>query len=204
MNIHANATTCPNSRELLAKQGDRAGLELCPGRRSSRGEQEDRRQVGRSAASGRVDGRPLLGPQAGPLEDPGSEGRGDRASSAAADDRGRDRRDPRHRPLDRLALASPDRARQALAPGASRAAQSLRALAAGRADPRRRQEARALQGSRQAGPHHPLPPGGRRLGGASTWPSTTPPAWCTPEYPARRAQGQTTARFLRACPALVP
>jgi hypothetical protein len=46
MNSHANAKTCPNSRELLASRVIEPGLELLRRCRSGRGEQEDRRQVG--------------------------------------------------------------------------------------------------------------------------------------------------------------
>ena len=60
-----------------------------------------------------------------------------------------------------------------------------------RADPRRRQEARALPGRRQAGPHHPLPQPGRRLG--------VLPRGDRRRHPARlrRGSAQTSAAPLR-------
>ena len=127
MKLHANARTCPKSRRLLVRAHRRRGLVAGGGGRGRRRQRADRAPSG--CAAGEPKARPGLidrssAPRRAPDAAAGRPGRGDRGAAAPADDRGRDRRVPRDGALDRLALAEADRARQALAPRAARAART--------------------------------------------------------------------------------
>ena len=193
-------------RALLRKQGliEQLGLELCPGRRSSRGEQEDRQPSGslggvgesrcadRSSAPRRVPRGPRL-----------RQGRGDRASSAAADDRRRDRRDPRQpsRPS-RFGFAGSGSA-SARAWQPPEPPTSLRALAAGRADPRPTSRGSGASGRRRGSLTTPLARSqGAGSGVLPAWRSTTPTRLAYVERSPRRAEGPASAAAVFRSPTL--
>ena len=81
MNLHANATTCPNSRELLAKRVSNEGWSHS-GRREPPASRPGPSPSGSPATRRGADERSLLGPQAGADEDRVL--RGSRRSSASA------------------------------------------------------------------------------------------------------------------------
>jgi hypothetical protein len=95
MNLHANARTCPNSRELLARRVIEEDWSYA---RAAQAAGVSKRTVAKRVARRRR-GESMADRSSAPrgaLEDSRSKGRGDRAPSPPPDDRGRDRGDPRH------------------------------------------------------------------------------------------------------------
>jgi transposase IS481 family protein/integrase-like protein len=171
MKLHANARTCPHSRRLavervleqgwtLAAAAEAAGVSVRSLSKWLRRFREEGEQglFDRSSAPHRV-------PSRTPEE---------RVAVIAGLrrlrlQRGRDRRGARDAAVDRLGGADPDRARPAVAAGAARAAEPLRAPPSGRARPHRREKARPDQRRcrqalrrRRRPPHAQLSAGRRR------------------------------------------
>ena len=162
MKLHANARTCPHSRRLAVDRVERAGLDACGGGRGRRRERAHGLEVAAPLPASRVSRACSIVARrrVGAAADARGASRGDRRVAPVADDRGGDRRDAGDAALDGVGDLDPDRARQALAAGAARAAEPLREEAAGRARPRRRQEARPdrpTRPPRHRRPAHPQP-----------------------------------------------
>ena len=162
MKLHANARTCPHSRRLAVDRVEREGWTLAAAAEAAG---VSVRTVSKWLRRYRDEGEQGLldrcsAPACGAVADRRGACRGDcRAASVADDGRG-DRRDAGDAGLDGLGDLDPDRAGQALAAGAARAAEPLREEAAGRARPRRRQEAwpdRPAGPPRQRRPPHAKP-----------------------------------------------
>ena len=141
MDLHGNAALSWSGRRELARRVVEQGWTLTAAAEAAGVSVRcARKWVGRYRAGDR---RLLIARRrraGSPIALPGA-GRGDRRAAPAADDGGRDRRDAGDAALDRL--GDPDPARPWPAgPDRTRAGRPLRALAAGRVDPRRRQEAR--------------------------------------------------------------
>ena len=133
----------------------------------------------------------LVDRSSAPQRDPASHARGprrgDRGAAPAADDRRRDRAVSRDGALDRLGGARPDRAGQALAAGAARAAEPLSSAAAPASWCTSTSRSSAASGRRRPPRHRPRQPrasrrrhgAARAAGSTCTSASTTPPAWPT-------------------------
>ena len=127
MKLHGNARTCPNSRRLLVERVIEEGWSVSAAAAAAGvSERTVYRWVRRWRQEG-VEGlrdrssRPLRSP--GQL--PAAESSGDPLAAPAAHDGSRDRRGALAGALDRLAVAEADRAGQAIAAGAARAAEPL-------------------------------------------------------------------------------
>ena len=135
MKLHGNARTCPHSRRLIGRAGDRAGLDARGGGRGRRRERAHGLEVACVAIA--CEGEDGLldrssAPGVGAASDAGGAGRGDRGAASAADDGRRDRRASGDAALDGLGGADPDRAGQA-ARGWSRPSRRTATSASGRA-----------------------------------------------------------------------
>ena len=143
MKTHANARLSLKGRELLIDRVERAGWSLVAAAEAGGiSDRTARKWIVRHRAEGR-DG--LLDRSSAPAVV--ANRTDDRrieviaALQAIADDRGGDRRDARHGPLDRVGDPDPHRAGEAR-PARPGGRPALRARSSGRADPHRRQEAR--------------------------------------------------------------
>ena len=202
MKLHANAALSLNRRERMVVAGGRAGLVADEGRRGGRSQRPHLRASGWRATGPRASWGCWIAPRrrrwspTAPTSD---------ASQAIAALRRLRFTGPEIAELLDMAaldgLGDPDADRDGQArpagPGARRA---LRARAAGRADPHRRQEARPHPGRRRQARHRrqratparrattPRASTARSSAGTTcTSPSTTPPAWPTPRSsPTRR------------------
>jgi hypothetical protein len=141
MKLHGYAKTCPHSRGLLVERLERgwtlmeaahaAGVSA---RTASKWRARWRSEETRACSTAAPH-------QSASRTAPRRSSPRDRAPASTADDGGRDRRGARNGALDRLGDPQANRARQALASRAARAAQPVRVFAPRRAAPHRRQEA---------------------------------------------------------------
>ena len=95
MKLHANHRTCPSSRRLICRRVLEEGWTLASGGRGGRLQRAHGEQVACALPRGRPGAaRSLVAPEAKPEPAAAGAGRGDRGAPTAADDGGRDRRDP--------------------------------------------------------------------------------------------------------------